>query len=677
MSLQRVLTIAALCGAKAAYDNFPVKSTNIAAAPGVASYMAASLESYNAFDAHAVHGASLADGGVVMAGKALKAEGSETKMAFCVKITGGEISWVWKSTETPSAANAVLQLPGGGDLLVVGYRSVGGVFKRSITKLSAATGAETWTATFDSDTASKHGAWEMAEVTTDGANILLAGLQEAASNEEFNFKSYGNVINGNAIVQSIPVTAVGATAPEASAATWSYKSAGYWTSKAARSLKDGSVVALMLAGEPGYTKMATLVKLTSAGAVEWGPTDFGGDGSDTAASGGHGEGTDVVVTVDQLSFLISGQGPGANAGTLSGRITSVSAAGTKAWTKSYSSIDYTQAGYPSLIKNECWGLQALSDGIIMGCGTGIEDCDGYSGQKLTDCESGNADSRTGAYARAKSIWQSMIVRTDLTGTVKWIRVDQYRPAEEPALGTAGWTALSSASEFVIVNSDGTYTSINDEGAGIGLLQLGGDGASGGSSSSGGSGGGADPCFPSSSKVTKANGDVITVDDLKEGDVIVAATADGKLATDTVSVLSLAKPAASAQFVTLSTANATLSLTEGHHIPFGEACCSMLKKAKDVVVGDKIWAVSSGAKSLTMQTVTSKASAVLKGLHSPVLTHGGFPIVDGVVTSFDDAQTVSLASYTLKYLLPLCKASGSCALFRRTFLNADRQYIDEA
>ena len=169
----------------------------------------------------------------------------------------------------------------------------------------------------------------------------------------------------------------------------------------------------------------------------------------------------------------------------------------------------------------------------------------------------------------------------------------------------------------------------------------------------------------------------TVDNLKDGDAIVAATADGKLTTDTVSVLSLAKPMASAQFVTLTTESTTIKLTEGHHVPFGEACCSMLKKAKEVQVGDQIWTVADGAKTAAVQTVIVKAFAALKGLHSPVLTNGGFPVVDGVVTSFDDAQTVSLASYTLKYLLPLCKATGSCALFRRTFLNADRQYIDEA
>ena len=134
-------------------------------------------------------------------------------------------------------------------------------------------------------------------------------------------------------------------------------------------------------------------------------------------------------------------------------------------------------------------------------------------------------------------------------------------------------------------------------------------------------------------VTKADGTVARIDALKEGDVIVAATADGALATDTVSLLSIAKPEAQAAFLTLSTAaNATLTLTPEHHVPVGAECCSTLKKAKDVSVGETMWAVKDGKAVATTVTATSKAHA--KGLHSPVLTHGGFPIVDGLVTSFD-------------------------------------------
>ena len=125
-----------------------------------------------------------------------------------------------------------------------------------------------------------------------------------------------------------------------------------------------------------------------------------------------------------------------------------------------------------MIKNECWGLQALKDGYIVGCGTGIEDCIGYTGQKLTDCNSGLGDKSTGAVARPPSVWQSLIIRTDLDGGLLWQRVDQYREEGQPALGEPGWKAQSSASEYVLVLPGGGFVSVNDEVNGIGLLRLG-------------------------------------------------------------------------------------------------------------------------------------------------------------------------------------------------------------
>jgi len=661
----RVLRVLALfcAAARADWDTYPVKSTNLASAAAPEFYVSPDVsDAYNIFDVHPVHGCITSDGGYVMTGKALESDGGTLKKAFAIKLSAtGTVLWAWGSTATGvnDAANAVMQLPSGGDLIVAGYRDVGGKNQRSLTKLSLATGSEVWTATW-ADTTNDHGAWEMIQLTSDGNAVLLAGLTSSSDNTEFNFKSYGNVVSGNAMVLQLPISALtAASAPAESEKAWSYSSTAFLTSKAARSLSDGSVVALLLG--VGADKLASLVKLTSAGAVSWGPTDY---------STQHGEGTDLAIAADGSGFVISGQGAGGTVGTLSGRLSKVDLTGTYVWGKSYSSIDYAAGGSSKLIKNECWGLQALADGYVVGCGTGIEDCVGYTGNLLSDCNAGTADARAGALPRAASVWQSMIFRTDLAGTLTWLRSDQYRPTGAAALGTAGYASRSSAAEFVLVRADGGFTSINDEVSGIGLLKLSAT-AIGAASS--------DPCFPSSALVTLHDGTPARIDALKEGDEIMAATADGKFTTDTISLLSLAKPQASAKkLVTLTTAkNITLSLTEGHHVPFGEACCSMLKKAQDIEVGDNIWGMVNGAKAATMETVTAKSSAELKGLHSPVLTHGSFPIVDGIVTSFDDAQTVSLAAATLKYLLPLCKATGSCSLFRRTFLNADRQYIDEA
>lgn len=113
---------------------------------------------------------------------------------------------------------------------------------------------------------------------------------------------------------------------------------------------------------------------------------------------------------------------------------------------------------------------------------------------------------------------------------------------------------------------------------------------------------------------------------------------------------------------------TIKLTAGHHLPVGATCCSVLKQAGDIEVGEIVY-LARGIASAT--TVTEVSEAVDKGVHSPVLQHGTYPVVDGVVTSFDSKAKVGLASYGL----PLLEAAGAADLFRRTFLGAEHKYIE--
>jgi hypothetical protein len=186
----------------------------------------------------------------------------------------------------------------------------------------------------------------------------------------------------------------------------------------------------------------------------------------------------------------------------------------------------------------------------------------------------------------------------------------------------------------------------------------------------------DPCFPSSSSVSLADGTTKRLDALKEGDegALVAATAEGALTTDTVSLLSIANPEKSvATYLSLVTAaNATLTVTAGHHLPVGPSCCTTLKLAKDVHVGETVWVAAPGAPRPT--TITAKTSTRATGLHSPVLTHGGFPVVDGLVTSFDSIEKVRLAEFGLAPLLAACKTVGKCDKFKEMFLHEALQYI---
>ena len=71
------LVVPQLASATNAYT-FPVKSINLAQAQPLSFYVSPPVDSYGLFDVHPVHGCVCADGGVVMAGKALESEDSST-----------------------------------------------------------------------------------------------------------------------------------------------------------------------------------------------------------------------------------------------------------------------------------------------------------------------------------------------------------------------------------------------------------------------------------------------------------------------------------------------------------------------------------------------------------------------------------------------------------------------
>jgi len=178
------------------------------------------------------------------------------------------------------------------------------------------------------------------------------------------------------------------------------------------------------------------------------------------------------------------------------------------------------------------------------------------------------------------------------------------------------------------------------------------------------------CFPSDALVTMVDGTPRRLDALRAGDTIVAARADGTLTNDIVSHLSLADAdAQGTTFVVLTTESGrNLTLTAMHHLPVGPKCCANLKLAQDVVVGETIFeAVVSAAVRATQ--VIKIGSVIKAGLHSPVLTHGAMPIVDGIVTSFDAMHAVRLATAGL----PLLEATGLTNTFRDAVLG-DRKYI---
>ena len=343
--------------------------------------------------------------------------------------------------------NAAAQLPAGGDVVVVGYRTVNRVAHRSITKLDLATGAERWTATFD-DRAGSHGAFEMVDLTADG-HLLLGGLRNKRNTNEMTFKSYGNTEEGQAMVMKIPMAAAEGRSP-ITLADVAHQAVfpALYTCKAARPLANGNVACLVHAEGQG----AGLVLLTAELQLVWGPTFYRS----------HGEGSDIAVSADGNSIAISGHG--GSRGVLEGRLSSVNAAtGALRWTRSFDT-----GSIPQIVRHECWGVVPMPDnGFGLICGTGIEPetCQSLSGTMRSRCNRGVGDLRAGAIARAPNTWASFVVRTTAAGERLWQRVDSFRD-------DAGEALSSSAAEWAVLTSDGGMAVITDETDGFGVLKLG-------------------------------------------------------------------------------------------------------------------------------------------------------------------------------------------------------------
>ena len=153
----------------------------------------------------------------------------------------------------------------------------------------------------------------------------------------------------------------------------------------------------------------------------------------------------------------------------------------------------------------------------------------------------------------------------------------------------------------------------------------------------------------------------------------------------VSLLSHASPDKEGAFVTFTVATGaadgsatefTLSATPDHRVSIGPTCCSDLKKAGSVRVGDVLWArLSDAVVPVTVKELSMKRDI---GMHSPVLTNGNYPIVNGVVTSFDHAAGVAVSATLIPVFEPALAAlcgSPCSSLVRRLFLPSGVRYID--
>ena len=107
-----------------------------------------------------------------------------------------------------------------------------------------------------------------------------------------------------------------------------------------------------------------------------------------------------------------------------------------------------------LIFDECWSIANMNNsGVVVACGTGIEECDTLRGQKRRDCEKD-----------PRQTWRSYLVNINFDGDIIWEKTGSFVfPGEEDSEDLA-----SVAAEWVFINSKNQIASVNDLEFGIGL-----------------------------------------------------------------------------------------------------------------------------------------------------------------------------------------------------------------
>ena len=150
-----------------------------------------------------------------------------------------------------------------------------------------------------------------------------------------------------------------------------------------------------------------------------------------------------------------------------------------------SNTEISAGGVPEMIYNECFGVAAVSDGFVVSCGTGIEGCGHVSDTNKAACAAGQGDPSTPNMKFGASLWQSMVAKIDLSGTLLWRRVDAYRGGQAACIECTSFTADgTSGNEWVIANADGTTLAfVTDEADGFGVMVLNATGGSGGGGTS--------------------------------------------------------------------------------------------------------------------------------------------------------------------------------------------------
>lgn len=409
-------------------------------------------------DPHAVHGVETETGAFILSGKMIDQSGMED--GFIIKIPSSlpdekvflheeeEFNLDWfiqfgkvNKRDGINAAAAFL-----GSIFAGGYaQNEQGVIDGYLVKLNERSGNIIWARSFPSKNKNRESAIESIIRTSD-SGLLIAGVTNSKRGTLEGFKSYGNPVSGDAFVMYFTEKQISSQiAPKEPA--WEIGIKGALSIKHLAEALDGTGYVLAAHADGEYAE-AKVLKISSKGELKW-----------ELDVPDHGELTAIVAT--QKGFFLSGHKTDQYGG-IDASISMISQDGRFAWNKTFGNPSGGElkfygldSGDQRLIYDECWGITQFGNGLVLACGTGIEECSELSDSLRVVCED---DPRT--------TWRSYLVHIDFSGNLVWQRASSFMFD-----GEGEEDVPSTASEWVFTTANGDLASVVDLSFGMGIEVL--------------------------------------------------------------------------------------------------------------------------------------------------------------------------------------------------------------
>ncbi len=329
-------------------------------------------------------------------------------------------------------------------ILIAGYKeTVKNVIHRYLIKVRLSDGSIIWSKSFPGKNKKKSSAFESVVLTNDNG-ILLTGVTNSEYSSMEGFKSYGNPTSGNAFTMYFSYEQLMNNFPP-NEPVWEKVYKNTLTGKSIIKIEDSNE--FIIAGSSHEPSDAKVLKIRNDGKIIW-----------EKIYPNHGELTDIANVYN--NFFLSGHKYNLKKG-IEGSITKISKTGSVLWSKTYGNPETENNIFSrktlfdeSLIFDECWSITSVaSSGVVIACGTGIEECDELNGKIKIDCEND-----------PRNTWRSYLIKISNNGEIIWERTGSFTfPEEEDALDLP-----STASEWVFETSMGDIAIVNDLDFGIGL-----------------------------------------------------------------------------------------------------------------------------------------------------------------------------------------------------------------